>query len=261
MVTQARTNKNVGYRNGERLRVQGATRATRATRGHKGHKWWMARFDWQHLLRLSCASAGWSDHSCGWLRNVGAVKVQLTWRGLGTFFCCFCIFLPRILYAMMHRSWGVSLRQRSATQDCAAGALRRGGRNSWWFTLLYLESSCKFLEVLIFAIYSLFPTWHTEERHQIRECNVPGWSLQEGLRLFACVAQGTVSPVVGFDWKGALGHMKSSWKMVTWLAIEAIEARTPSEKCKISSRRRIPSRECLPRCLALRLNDWRIEVD
>ena len=72
MVTQARTNKNVGCRNGERLRVQGATRATR---GHKGHKWWMARFDWQHLLRLSCASAGWSDHSCGWL--IGAVKVQL----------------------------------------------------------------------------------------------------------------------------------------------------------------------------------------
>ena len=96
---------------------------------------------------------GWSSQS----------RIDLNGSGNGPFFAYFA----RILYAMMHRSWGVSLRQRPATEDYAAGALRREGRNSWWFTLIYIESwfasFWKFWILPFFVVVSS-PTGYTEQK-------------------------------------------------------------------------------------------------
>lgn len=255
-------------RNGARFRVQQG--ATTKEQGPKEGPIWVKSDEWQDLTdntyRVYCHALHRgglttpvvmdTSPNCffllGWLYECWSSQCTIALKGSGNelFFANFA----RILYAM-HRSWGVSLRQRPATQDYAAGALRREGRNSWWFTLIYIlvESwFARFWKSWILPFFLSLPllvTHHTERKSHHDPMNTRMIASRRAQSLGrSCSRQ------QGDEFQGPKGQRFGE-------AVEAIEARIPSEKCKSSSRRRIPSRQCAPICLALRVNDWRIEVD
>ena len=170
-------------RNGARFRVQQG--ATRGEQGPKEGPIWVKSDEWQDLTdntyRVYCHALHRgglttpvvmdTGPNCffllGWLYECWSSQCTIALKGSGNelFFANFA----RILYAM-HRSWGVSLRQRPATQDYAAGALRREGRNSWWFTLIHIlveswfASLWKFWILPFFLSLPLLVTHHTERK-------------------------------------------------------------------------------------------------
>lgn len=167
-----------------------------------------------------------------------------------TFFCKFCSY--SVCHAQVMRC--LSSSKTSYPRLCCWCAAQRGQKLMMVYVDIHTSRKliCTFLEVLNFAFFLSLPllvTHHTERKSHHDPMNTRMIASRRAQSLGrSCSRQH------GDEFQGPKGQRFGE-------AVEAIEARIPSEKCKSSSRRRIPSRQCAPICLALRVNDWRIEVD